>query len=588
MKTKHKIKRSGVWIALFLLVTAMAIGPKTTFKMVWESQFANSANVYAASCPTGDHTISSTKTEICYMDGKTGKVVWEAKFKEISNEELSSVNYQVVLWDANILLAFDNKAGMDRIAAIDILTGKMLWMTDKYKYPKPKKNTSGDKMTLEDMIAYIEPLKSFAFSTKESVTMIDARTGEEHWKTDRFKGAIGKWEYLPESEDLIMLNYKPSGMAAMFAGFKNQIVRMDARTGKIKWEATYVGMFKKEVLTREPLTDIVIRGEKVYITLGGLQVYNKETGALLWSAFYQPDMGAWKKSGGGSNLKAGIYGAIAEPLVDKENQEVYIVLGDDKMKNKYITKYNAKGEVLWTSEKVNKANAIPNIHKVGNTIVVQIGGLVNLQRITKVKVDDGFEIQRVNEYIWLGKYGIAGIDASTGKTLWRSEKFDKRITDIVTDDEAGRVYAGSGDEFYCFDAKTGEMLLNVDHKAAKVGKGMFAFDIDGGVAMVCDKGVAAYTKDNAKLMYSTDKFKGVMSYVIFGDNMFLQNKKWDLAGIDLSNGNIKGIASVKPSKYSKNEAFAADSPFSGGVDISDDGNKVFIFQKKKVSLYMVN
>lgn len=56
------------------------------------------------------------------------------------------------------------------------------------------------------------------------------------------------------------------------------------------------------------------------------------------------------------------------------------------------------------------------------------------------------------------------------------------------------VYAGSGDEFYGFDIASGEMKINVDHSKGKVGKTMWAFDIGENIALVCDNGMAAYSK----------------------------------------------------------------------------------------------
>ena len=573
-------------MALMALPLWLTTAQKTEFKTMWEGKLDNKGSLYANASPSGHLIVGSTPTEFCLMDGNTGKLIYSYKFKDISDGELGNTNYQIVMWDANAMLVFDNKLGKDRMAAINLKDGKMLWIKDRFSFPKPKKNASGNQVQLEDMIIYIDEIQSFAFAQKESLIMIDLMTGKEEWETSRFRGAVGQYLYLPGTNELVMVNYQPKGLMALFTGFKNQLMRINADNGEVVWEATYRGVVEKEILTRDPLVTLSIHGDKLFLQLGGLQVFNLASGENLWGAHYEPDMGGVKYSGGGKNIAAGIYGAIAEPLI-AENA-VYIVLGDNKMKNKFVRKFDLEtGRELWTSEKITKANAIPFIALSGNTLVMQIGGYVNQQRITREgDANEGYTYTYVNEYIWLGRFALAGLDVNTGQYIWRSEKFKKRITDMVVED--GKVYAASGVAFYAYDTDSGKELFSSDLKSAKVGPGLFAFDAGEKVAIVGDKGMAAFSKKDGKMIYSTDKFSGVMSFVRKGDNVFLQNKKFDIAGVDLNNGNIKGIVKIKPSKHTQNEKFANDSEFSGGVDMTVDGNYIYAFKKDDVAKLSVN
>jgi outer membrane protein assembly factor BamB len=44
---------------------------------------------------------------------------------------------------------------------------------------------------------------------------------------------------------LVMVNFKPTALGALFAGFKNQIVRINMDNGDIIWEYTYIGIIEK-------------------------------------------------------------------------------------------------------------------------------------------------------------------------------------------------------------------------------------------------------------------------------------------------------------------------------------------------------
>ncbi len=587
-------------ITLVLVLGWMPI--KTTFTPVWNGTFANKATHYANASPDGEYLLGTDKKNICLLDGKTGEVIYAKKFKE-ATRRIISPSYQMVYWDAGILLLLIDKGGKDIIEAVDIKEGKSLWVKDNFKFPKAKKNTS-----FEDFVIYIPEMKAFAVVTREYMQMLEARTGKELWKTTRLKGTIGSHLYLPEEQELLMVNYSPTWLSGLFKGFKNQFLRMDAKTGRVIWEAVYSGRVKKELATKKPIVKIQKKGNKVLLRLAGLQMFDYKTGQKLWEAVYDQELSkiAWKYARNYPNKDgrlwaAEIYGAIADPLIT--DKYVYVVVsdrpkgvnkGNEAVRAKWVEKRDAEtGKVIWTSEKIKGAKALPEIKLVGDKLILQIGGYVNLQAI----YDDGYPVkagnatiiiyvrQKANKYVWLRKVGLQALDVNTGKIAWKSERFKKQITDILVDN--GKIYTASANTFYCFDAKTGNPVYEGDLNAAKVGGGLFAFDRGDNVAIVGSKGMAAFNKKDGSIKWSTEKFRGVESYIKVGDNVFLQNKREDLACVDLNNGEILGIAAVKKAKYRKTAEFAADSPFNGGVDMTEDGNYIFTTNKKKVTKYKV-
>ncbi|MBK6640806.1 MAG: PQQ-binding-like beta-propeller repeat protein [Bacteroidetes bacterium] len=571
------MKKAALVVSMALLLFKGAFAQKEEFPLVWESDFENKSKVLAVASFKGDIVVASDENEATALDG-TGKKIWAGKFKEITGKEgANKAEYQYILFDPNLLFLFDKKMGKDHISVIDVVTGQGLWTANEYQ-------DLG-----EDNIEYINEISAFLFSLKNSLVMVDARTGRKIWETDRFKGSIGSYLYLGETKEIIMINYKPSTLGALFSGFKNQLIRVDATNGQIKWEATYRGFVEKEVVTRKPLVKIYLRGDKVAVQLDGLQVFDAKTGSEMWHAVYETDQGVrqgfWNRGPhGGKILKGGMYGVIAPPLFT--NDAVYLVMGSDKLKTKFVEKREVEtGKLLWASEKITGAMGMPALFNQNGKVIAQIGGLVNKQTVERVITKDqyGTTTTTYYNYEWdfIGSYGIVALDEATGNKAWRSEKFDKRISNLILSETM--VYAGSGDEFYGFDIASGEMKINVDHSKGKVGKTMWAFDIGENIALVCDNGMAAYSKKDGTKLYNTDKFRGVTTYHMVGNNFFLRKEKENsntIAGVDLATGAIKGIL--------KSKGKGGGSQYGDGMDLTSDGEYIFSFKGKGVDKYKVN
>jgi outer membrane protein assembly factor BamB len=94
------------------------------------------------------------------------------------------------------LFLFDErKLGTDRVACIDVVTGKELWNSEEYQN-LIQKGTKAEEGTDEgelETVKYIDELDSFLISQKGSVILVKANTGEKVWETNRFKGGVGKY-----------------------------------------------------------------------------------------------------------------------------------------------------------------------------------------------------------------------------------------------------------------------------------------------------------------------------------------------------------------------------------------------------------
>ena len=553
------------------------------FSTVWESEFDNKASRLALCDGDGQYIIGTDDNSASVIDAE-GKSIWNGDYKKITTNKTNNSEFQYIIWKekGGYLFLFDARTfGSDKVAVIDLITGKELWNSELYQnlIQKGTKGIEGSDQGELETVKYINELDAFLISQKNSVILVKANTGEKIWETNRFKGGVGKYVYDAKRNEIIMVNFKPTALGALFSGFKNQLVRINASNGDVIWDATFTGTIEKELVTRRAIIDLWIKGDKIFMYLDGLNVYDYNTGQKLWAVTYENDMA--KGGGFGGFLGGGqkeIYRTLANPLFT--DNAVYLVLLGGRDKTKYVEKHDlASGKLLWASEKITGAFCMPNIYKTGDKVMLQVGGKVQVQEYKK----EGD--QMVAKIYWEyrnQKNGVLALDDATGKTAWRSEKFDKRITDLIIDNDK-TVFVGDGDEFYGYDIASGKQLFDVKHNDANVGRASDVIDFGDKVVVLSEKGLAAYNKKDGSRAYASDKIKGVDYFYHIGDNYFLRdqrNSKNIIYGIDMTNGETKGSVESKGK--------GGSPKYGNGIDITSDGEYIFAFKGKKVEKIKVN
>ncbi|WP_333600662.1 outer membrane protein assembly factor BamB family protein [Flavobacterium sp.] len=586
-----------------LLGKGKSAGKKSgSFATVWESEFDNKASRLALCDGDGTYIIGTDDNSATVVDAN-GKTIWSGDYKKLTTNKTNNSEYQYTIWKDNggYLFLFDRRSmGTDRVAVLDLATGKELWNSELYQDLIPKGGAKTEEGTDEgelETVKYIGELDSFLISQRNSVILVKANTGEKIWETNRFKGGVGKYVYDAKRNEIIMVNFKPTALGALFSGFKNQLVRINAANGDVLWDATFTGSIEKELVTRRAIIDLWIKGDKIFMYLDGMNVYDYNNGQKLWSVNYENDMGGGNGLFSNSAHKK-YYRTIADPLF--VDDAVYIVMLGGSNRSKYVEKHDmASGKLLWASEKITGAFCMPNIYKAGDKILIQVGGKVQVQEYRLETTSGGVagglgalggfgggSTKQWVPYIYWDykaqKNSVLCIDDKTGTTAWRSEKFDKRITDLILDGEK-TVFVGDGDEFYSYDIASGNQLYDVKHNDAKVGKATDVIDFDDKVVVLSEKGLAAYNKKDGSRAYASEKIKGVDYFYHIGDNYFLRdqrNSKNIIYGIDMTNGETKGSVESKGK--------GGSPKYGNGIDITSDGEYIFAFKGKKVEKIKVN
>lgn len=509
-------------VVLFTCVWAAAMAQedmKEIYKKEIDHSFDNTAN--------GDedgYSYASSGKEITVFNNKTGDLVWNKKYKEIS-PELGKVDDIISMWDAKVVFVFDRKMGKDKMACIDALTGKLLWVSSKYQ-----------DVDDADNVVYMSELDAFAVSTKDRLTLVKVFTGEEVWSTDKFKGVVGDYVIMPDGS-MVMINMKATLIGSLFAGMKNQITRINTKNGDIIWDQTYRGIVEKKVLTRERLVKLNVEDNKVYLVMNGIQVFDYKDGKPLWAAVYDEtpsDVVKNKKPAGAT--KFGAYGVVAKPVIVGEH--IYVLDLVNK-RNQFLKKYAIKtGKMVWQSAEIQNARAIPGIYVHDDKVVLQVGGQVELQHEVKTRNSDGsFTLTRTVEMENVKPLNIQCFNAITGEQLWESEKMKKGLTNVFLSGD--NIIVCSGKALYSMDINTGKEKYEIPLKEDNIGLADLILKYNDEVIILGEKGVSARKQSDGSLRGSS-KFKRATpiihnGQVIFGDRtMALATTSSDFAVYDLT------------------------------------------------------
>ena len=532
-------------VLLLSIVGAKAQEDMTT---VWETKLGHQIQ-YAGTSLEGEHSYAASDKEMSLFDNKTGKVIWEKKFSEMA-PKLRKIDELIPFWASSTIFLFDRKLGKDQIACINLETGASLWTTDKYQDVD------------ESSITYIDEEDCFAITLKKELVYIKAQTGEELWSTAKFSGVVGQYYFNGADHTLTMVNFKPTALAALFSGFKNQIAKINLKNGEILWENTYIGLAEKKVISRQPIYDLSVSGDKVFLRLNGMQVYDYKTGAKIWSAAYDftPERVVGKPIG----CKVfGVYGAVAAPVID--GQDIYVLDMQSRSKQ-YVKKYDLNtGKLLWTSPEIKDAKAIPGMSIVDGKVLLQIGGVVEKQYTKTQRSGDQVVTISVIEFENVNPCGIQCLNASDGKLVWESERFRKGITNMIT--FGGNTIVCSGKALYSLDIATGKEKYEVP--VAKGGVGL-ATQIqpfkDNVIVVVGEKGVSTFDVNSGELLHS-GKYRTSSLEDRVDNILVMKTDKADIGTFDLNTCKYKDFKAR-----------------TGAITtLSRDGNFVYVYEKKVVT-----
>lgn len=550
--------------ALALVCSTALLGQKQQeMKPVWEIKLSHDFDVVGKSESIGMIHGSNDKS-FSVVNDADGAVRWSKKFSDIY-ENIRKVDLQIPMYESKAIFLFDKKLGKDQMVVVDMESGKMLWNTGKYQ-----------GITHPDEVLYIPEMNAYAIVTNDALTMVKARTGEEMWSSKTMNTPVGKYYYDANEMTITMVNMPRTFLSALAKGFKNQIIKFNAKNGEILWEQTYRGLIEKKVVTKDPVVSFVlVGGNKLMLQLQGLQVYDYQTGKLLWSATYDVTFQEFARvKTPGRVVAKGVYGAVAEPLYDGEF--VYI-LDFQSRRSQYLKKYEANsGKLVWTSPEIKEARAIPGLYKIGDQILLQVGGAVEVQSITVQTTTSSYGTTTTTYtsvgYANVKPYNVQAFNANDGTQTWESERFKKGITNMFP--YGNDLIVCSGKALYKVDYQTGKEKYEIplgDDDIGLAEKIINPASLDPSinqenVIIVGEKGVSSHNINTGAKVWANRTKSGDFNG-IYGTTAFYQKENDDQFAIDVNSGAATFYNARKNSK----------------AEYSSDGKYIYSFEKKSIS-----
>jgi len=507
-------------LTLIAIIGFLGVFAQEDMPIVWEVKSPHKILFNGTGTEDRGYSYIASDKEISIFANETGRIKWTKTFKELA-PKLSKIDELIPFWESNTVFLFDRKMGKDQIACLDMETGALLWSTDRFQN------------VTDENVVYIPERQGFAISLKDKLVFIKVSNGEEIWSTAQFGGVVGKYIYTNDGH-LVTVNFQPSGLVALFTGFKNMIAKINMDNGDIVWSNTYIGRAERKLISKEFLYDIAVEGNRVILRLNGIQVYDYNTGANQWSAAFDFTPDGVRRP---ANAKRyGVYGAVADPVFVNETKELY-VLDMSNRTHQFVKKYDSNtGKLIWTSPEIKGAKAIPGMYVVADKVICQIGGIVEIQTYEEIKTE--YYVYYVYRIYFdnVKPNGLQAFNTKDGSLAWESEKFKKGVTNAYIYEN--NILVSSGKELDKINYSNGDELYSVPVTDGGVGLATEIMPYKDKMIVIGEKGISAYTPDDGKFLYS-GKYKTAQLEDVFDNILIMKTEKADIASFDLDSGNFK-------------------------------------------------
>jgi hypothetical protein len=257
-----------------------------------------------------------------------------------------------------------------------------------------------------------------------------------------------------------------------------------------------------------------------------------------------------------------VYGAVADPVV--VGDDLYVLDMSDK-RHQFVKKYDKNsGKLIWTSPEIKEAKAIPGMYVVDDVVILQIGGVVEIQYYRSYTSGDytyyewrvGFDNVKPN--------GIQAFNAKDGSLVWESERFKKGITNAVM--VKNDFVVCSGKALYSLNYKTGAENYEVPVAKGGVGNATKIYGYQDKLIVIGESGISSFNPDNGDLIASA-KYKESSAEEKYENIQIMKTEKSDIAAYDLNTITYKSFDARKGATNS----------------LSLDGKYVYVYEKNVVT-----
>ncbi len=319
------------------------------------------------------------------------------------------------------------------VYAIDCMTGDILWR---------RKDSSLDENDVAPVPGTDLLLLSFEKDSRTRIEAVDALSGDTMWRSEKLRGAVMQVAVETEANLLAIVLAKDAKGSARENFKRKPVVHvLDLTSGDELWKHE-LGSEIEMMPTRWPENEkdeveysldnyqppLFLEG-RLYLFYEGATSYDARTGNERTRDKFRIN-------------EEGLALTEAPPVID----EAFIYTSG---RGHVRAVSRATGKVEWEAKDLG---VTPELILAGRVLYARTGG-----QFTRLK--DAEIVER-------GPYGVAAIDAESGKVLWKYKGADKGITNVVVPD-AATIMLADRDELITIDSGNGKRRARVAHHIDK-------------------------------------------------------------------------------------------------------------------------
>jgi outer membrane protein assembly factor BamB len=319
------------------------------------------------------------------------------------------------------------------VYAVDGMTGDILWR---------RKESSLDENDVAPIPGTDLLLLSFEKDSRTRIEAVDTLSGDTIWRSEKLRGAVMQVAVETESNLLALVLARNAGGSARDNFKRKPVVHvLDLASGDELWKHE-LGSEIEMMPTRWPEDE----KDEVEFSLDNYQPPTFLNGRLY--LFYEGATSYDARTGDERTRdkfrinEEGLALTEAPPIIDEG-----FIYTSGRGHVRAISRET--GKVEWEAKDLG---VTPELILVGRVLYARTGG-----QFTRLK--DGEIVER-------GPYGVAAIDAESGKILWKYKGADKGITNVVLPD-AATIMIADHDELITIDANNGKRRSRTAHHIDK-------------------------------------------------------------------------------------------------------------------------
>ncbi|MFL6229993.1 MAG: PQQ-binding-like beta-propeller repeat protein [Pyrinomonadaceae bacterium] len=275
--SRPRVVLRGLASCLFivsLIATARAARPAWEVKLDGEVRFYQQTELGVV--------VAGTEHSLYAVDGETGEVLWRRKGTHFEAEDVAFVP------GTDFLLLSDEQKDKTRLEAADVLTGRILWQSDKVKGAAMQTAVDEDAGLLAAV--FVRDARDRAregFKRKPTVHVFELATGRELWKYElesEIELMPSEWREDGEKVAYTLHNYRPPAfLDGRLYLFYEGVTSLDAREGKEGKQREKFKINEEGLALTE--ADPVADSEFIYTSgRGRVRAISRASGDTVWEA----------------------------------------------------------------------------------------------------------------------------------------------------------------------------------------------------------------------------------------------------------------------------------------------------------------